>query len=108
MLVFRSTADQVGLADWLLGQLDQPAGQQGPAPHQQQLAAAWARSDSEARVFYLTHAGTGQGLLDIANAIRKTARVPRIFPCAQAKAVAVRGSASQMAQAASLIAELDK
>lgn len=34
----------------VVGQLDQPAGQQGPAPHQQPL--------SEAHVFYLTHAGT--------------------------------------------------
>jgi type II secretory pathway component GspD/PulD (secretin) len=88
VLVFRSTADQVGLTDWLVGQLDQPAGQQGPAPHQQQLAAAWARSDSDA--------------------VRKTAKTPRVYPCAQVKAVTVRGSASQMAQAASLIAELDK
>ena len=108
VLVFRSSSDQVALADWLVGQLDQPSGKQGPAPHQQQLAAAWARTDSEAQVFYLTHAGTPQALLDIANAVRTTAKTPRIYPCAQAKAVAVRGSASQMEQAASLIAELDK
>jgi type II secretory pathway component GspD/PulD (secretin) len=108
VVVLRSTADQVALGEWLIGQLDQPAGQQGPAPHQQQLAAAWARSDSEARVFYLTHADTAQAMMDIANAVRKTAKVPRIFTCAQAKAMAVRGTASQMAQAASVIAELDK
>ncbi|MDR3702214.1 MAG: hypothetical protein P4L56_21385 [Candidatus Sulfopaludibacter sp.] len=108
VLVFRSSADQVAFAEWLVGQLDQPAGQQGPAPHQQQLAAAWARSDSEARVFYLTHADTAQAMMDIANAVRKTAKVPRIFTCGQVRAMAVRGSASQMEQAASLIAELDK
>jgi len=108
VLVFRSTADQVALADWLVSQLDQPAGQQGPAPHQQELAAAWARSDSEARVFYLTHDRNAQGLQDLVNAVRQTAKTPRIYPCAQAQAVAFRGSAGQVAQAAGLIAELDK
>lgn len=105
ILVMRGTADQVAVGEWLLGQLDLAASQQGPAPHEQQVASQW---DPVARVFYLSHADTPRALQEIVNAVRATAKVQRVWPCNQPKALAVRGSADQVSQAASLIAQLDK
>jgi type II secretory pathway component GspD/PulD (secretin) len=104
ILVVRGTAESVAVAEWLLGQLDQPAGQQGPAPHEQQL-----KSQSEGvHVFYLSHADTPQAVQEIANAVRTTANVNRVWPCNQSKALAVRGSAEQVKEVEKLIAQLDR
>lgn len=105
VLLFRGNADSVALAEWLVNQLDLPAGQQGPAPHEQQLNT---RFDKVARVFYLTHAGSAQALQQIVTSVRTEAKVARIYPCSQPQALAVRGTADQISAAADLIAQMDR
>lgn len=105
IIVMRGSAESVAVGLWMLGQLDQPAGGQGPAPHEQPVTTP---GENVARVFYLSHAGTVQALQSIAGAVRGTAAIEKAFPCSQPNALAVRGSTDQMKQAAALITQLDK
>jgi len=105
LLVFRGDADSVALAEWLVSELDQPAGQPGPAPNVQQLTARW---DPVARVFYLAHATSPAAVQEIVNSVRAQTHVTRIYPCNAPKALALRGSADQVTAAANLIAQLDR
>ncbi|HWC98579.1 MAG TPA: secretin N-terminal domain-containing protein [Candidatus Sulfopaludibacter sp.] len=100
-VVLRGPAPYVEVAEWLVGQLDVAGDQPAPGPHEQEVKAPY---DPVARVFYLHHA-QAQTLV---RALRTTVSVRRIFPCAQAKALAMRGTADQMAQAEKLIAQLDQ
>jgi type II secretory pathway component GspD/PulD (secretin) len=104
-LVIRGEPQTVAVAEWLVGQLDQTANQQGPSPHEQ---AVKGRTDSVARVFYLTHAQSPAAMLLVANTLRADLKVQRIFPCLQVRALSIRGSAEQLSEAEKLIAELDR
>jgi hypothetical protein len=59
-------------------------------------------------VYYFTHGETQQDLQEIINLIRTTADTQRIFPYAARSAIALRGSAAQIALAEWLIQKLDK
>ncbi len=108
-VVFRGTAEQIPLAEWVISQIDQAIGQQGPAPHQQQFMMPWDPShETQVRVFYFSHANTPAAIQEIVNAVRVNAQINRVFPCNQPKAIVVRGSADQVSKAADLVAQLDK
>ena len=108
VVVFRGTTEQVALGEWLLGQVDLAAGQQGPAPHQQLFTAPWDKSTSQARVFYFAHAESPQAIQEITNAVRVNAHINRAYPCMGTRLLALRGSPEQIAQAADLISQLDR
>ena len=105
VIVVRGEPQMVAVAEWLVGQLDQPANQQGPSPHEQEVKA---RYDPVARVFYLSHAQSSTAIQELTNTLRATVKLQRIFPCVQAGAVSVRGTAEQVSQAEKLIAGLDR
>jgi type II secretory pathway component GspD/PulD (secretin) len=104
-LVVRGEPQTVAVAEWLAGQLDQPANQQGPSPHEQ---AVKGRTDSVARVFYLSHTQSLGGLQVLANTLRTNVKIQRIFACTQVSAVSLRGTAEQVSEAEKLIAQLDR
>jgi hypothetical protein len=99
----RGNNQQITLAAWLVGQLNQPANVAAPAPHEYKLPG-----DDMARVFELTNPQTPQQLQEIATLIRSIGDIHRLFVCNDRRAVALRGTAEQLALAAWLVSELDK
>jgi hypothetical protein len=106
-VAMRGTAEEVGLADWLLQKLDQPtsrsagAGQnQGDAALQFQMSS----SGDAVRLFYLRNA-TIQVFQNVASEVRTAARAPKVFTYNALGAMAVRGTADQIAAARYLIDE---
>jgi hypothetical protein len=120
-IALRGRAGQVALLEWLLNALDVP--QDGPPAAtgrrpsvtyrymEPQLLPSGARNpaavagDTVARVFYLAHTETLQGVLEIVNTIRTIAEIQRVS--LYTKAVASRGTASQDALAEWLLNDLD-
>ena len=88
----------MALVNWLLKELDGPGGQGtkefklGGAGNQNQMA----------QVAYV-NAGTPEGLQETVNAIRTETKMVRVFPFHAQSAVAMRGTADQLAQAQQVI-----
>jgi uncharacterized protein YukE len=99
----RGTGQQMSLAAWLVDQLNQPAHTAAPAPHEYKLPG-----DDGARVFELTYPQTPQQLQEIVTILRSIGDIRRLFVCNDRRAVALRGTAEQVALAAWLVTELDK
>jgi hypothetical protein len=102
-IALRGTADQIAIAEWLFNDLDKPS--HNADTHEYRLPGA---SDDVVRVFYLTHAGTPQRLQEIATQVRSMAEIRRLFVYNVPSALALRGTAGQIALADRLIAERDK
>jgi hypothetical protein len=60
------------------------------------------------RVFYLPHSGTVQHFQEIATFVRSTTQIRRAFTYNAPRALTLRGTADQIAQANQLIQERDK
>ena len=104
------TANQLALAGWLLPQLDRPSQppaqpSQSPSTLEYRLAGS---ADAVARVFYLTHTPTPQGMQEIINSIRSILEVQRVVANNALQAVVLRGTAAQVAASERLINGLDK
>jgi hypothetical protein len=102
-IALRGTADQIAIAEWLFNDLDK--GSQNPGAHELRLPGG---GDDVLRVFYLTHARTSQQLQEIATQVRSMAEIRRLFIYNAPSAMALRGTASQIALADRLIKERDK
>ena len=101
-IILRGTVEMVGLAEWLIHTLDQPA--QPAAKTEYQLPA---RGEA-ARIFYLIHANSPEEVQQIATSVRKTAYLQRLFVYNHQKALAVRGTVGQIATAERLLEELNR
>ena len=105
-VAMRGTAEQVALAEWLFNELNQPVKQRPDAgPHEYRVPGA---RDDVVGVFYLTHAPTLQRFQEIATHVRSTTEVRRLFTYNAPRAVALRGTAEQLAMAGRLIKESDR
>ena len=105
-LALRGTDDQIALAEWLLQALDQAANAQpDAAPREYRPSAS---TDDVVRVFTLTHAATAQRVQEVATEVRTATGVPHLFIYNPARALALRGTVAQIAQADLLIKERDK
>jgi len=104
-LVIRGTAAQVGLAEWLVKELEPKASPSsaeyrvvpGDQPHDENVV----------RVLYLTHAGSVQDFQKTATQIRSATNITRMFTYNTGRALAVRGTADQIALAERLAIDLD-
>lgn len=103
VIVMRGPAQQVALADWLLGQLDQPAGTAVKADPLEYQYNDGPRGSSVARVFFLKTADSPQKLQEIVNEVRTATRIQRFFPIGQITAIAARGTPDQISQAEQLL-----
>jgi hypothetical protein len=109
-VVLRAGPAQVALAAWLLNALDKPANWQPPAdqnPARYQYQADYPGSKGETdfvRIFYLAPDITQEGLSALANQIRVSVGVQRLFASTVHHAVALRGNASQVTAAEQLVA----
>jgi hypothetical protein len=110
-VVFRSTAAQAALAEWVLNALDKPNGWQPPAGqnpvayqyNEDPSPTGGGSSVSFVRVFYLP-AVTPQDLQAIANQLRTSTGCQRLMAAGEHDVVALRGTASQTAAAEQLVA----
>lgn len=100
VLAVRASEAQLELAAWLIDDLTKSDA--GAGAHEYRMQGA---DDGAVRVFYLPAAVTPQGLQQAAAAVRKTAKVPRVFTYSERKAVAMRGTPEQAASAARAIEE---
>lgn len=103
-LALRGTSGQIALAEWLFDELDRPRDQERVGRKYRMPGGG----DDSVRVFYVTHADTPQRLQEIAVHVRSKAGVRRLFIYNAPKAMALRGTVDQMAQAERLIKEWDR
>ncbi|MDP8979203.1 MAG: hypothetical protein M3O35_01285 [Acidobacteriota bacterium] len=105
-IVFRGSAAQIELADWLVNNLDIPANV--PEPAKRQFTMATTEPDNAVRVFYVAHAGSDQSFQELATLVRTIGDVRRLFTYNAPRAIAVRGTAEQMGLAEWLVDQLDQ
>src|SRR5262249_40436525 len=103
LLAVRGTEDQMGLAEWLVKELDQP--EDGSSVREYRIRGG---SDDLARVFYLAHRSRPQEIHELLATIRTTTGIDRMFAVSARKAVTLRATPQQIAAAERLIQELDK
>jgi hypothetical protein len=104
-LVIRGTDVQMGLAEWLVKELEpksSPTSAEfqvvpGDLPHDQNVV----------RVLYLTHTASTRDFQKAATQIRTATNITRVFTYNGGKALAVRGTADQTAMADRLAKNLD-
>lgn len=91
-LVMRASDGQIALANWLLKELDGPDGQ-GTKEFQ-----VGGPGNQVAQVAYV-NAATPQSLQETVNQIRSETQILRVYPFNPQRAVAMRGTADQLARA---------
>jgi len=108
VMTVRGNASQIALAEWLVSQLDQPAGQaaRSAASHEYRPSGA---ADDVVRIFYPAHTGTPQGLAELATDVRSIAGLAKVLMVhLQSTAIIVRGTTAKIALAEWLVNELDQ
>jgi hypothetical protein len=100
-LVVRDTAAQIQLAEWLVKELEQPA---APSSHEYRIPGG---KDDVVHVLYLAQTGSVPAFQKAATQIRTATQMNRVFTCNTPKALAVRGTADQIAMAERLAKDLD-
>jgi type II secretory pathway component GspD/PulD (secretin) len=108
-VIMRGSADQIAMAEWLVGELDQPAGgnsalSQDAAGHEFQVPD----SDQIVHVFHFTDSTTAQQFVDIAAQARRTQKLEQVYICYSQRALSVRGTLDQIALTEQLIQEMMK
>lgn len=105
-LVMRGTDAQMKLAEWLVNELKPK-----PSPSSAEYRVVpgdMAHDENVVRVLYLTHTGTVQDFQKAATQIRTATNITRIFTYNGSRALAVRGTADQVAMAERMAAQLDQ
>jgi hypothetical protein len=112
ILTMRGTADQAAMADWLIGEIETSAA----APRRHSASVLYhlpsnpgpAPNENTMQVFYVGNAATVQSFQETATLLRTIADVRRVFTYNTPRAVAVRGTADQIALAAWLFDRVDR
>ena len=103
-LAVNGNPTQIAVAEWLFTELDR---QTVPDSVSQEFKVA-NNADDVVHVFYLPNTATIQDFQEVATTIRTIAEIRRVFTFNTPRALAVRGSADQVAAAAFMIHELDQ
>ncbi len=101
-MIVRGTPERLKLAEWLVTELDQKPRTAYAAS--QQYVMPDETLDSFVKVFFAAHLPEVQQLQELAVRVRTTTMVRRIFTYNTPRALAVRGTANQIARASELIA----
>ena len=104
-IALRGPADRVALAAWLVSELDKPAGAApgAVAPHEYLLPND---PQNVVRVFYLASSQSAESLRKLATQVHEATGVGRLFVYGRLSALAVRGTAGQVATAQKMIEEM--
>jgi hypothetical protein len=100
-IAVRGTPEQIQLAQWLVTQLDKPAASTS-APGDFRML-----NGDIVKIFYLPSAESPAQLQQIAVKVRQTTAVPRLFTYNAPKAMAIRGTSTQIEEAARMVKELN-
>jgi hypothetical protein len=101
VITLRGSSQQMALSAWLIREVDSPASQEGA----REYSFAEGGDENTVRVFHLKHTETPQQLQQLATYVRSTSKVRRLFTYNAPKAMALRGTAEQVAVAAQLVKE---
>jgi hypothetical protein len=105
-LVFRGTPEQMEAAQWLIAELDH-APAPGPRASPEFRMEGTRHNDNVARVYYLNETVSVSDFQELATLIRSLAEIRRVFMFNPHKAVALRGTATQMEMAQWMVTELN-
>ena len=108
-IAIRGTTDEVAFAEWLFNEIDQPRNGESShasAPYNYRDSMT-TENASSVRVFYLHHTATVQDFQKIADTIRTTTGIRRLFTYTSAHALALRATLDQVEQAQRLLTQLD-
>lgn len=100
----RGTASQIAIAEFLFTELDR---QTVPDSVTQEFRVS-NNADDVVRLFFLPHTATVKDFQEVATTVRTIVEAPRVFTYNTPRALAVRGSADQVAAAEFLVRELDQ
>jgi len=100
----RGTASQIAIAEFLFTELDR---QTVPDSVTQEFRVS-NNADDVVHIFFAPHTATVQDFQEVATTVRTIAEIRRVFTCNTPRALAVRGTADQVATTAFLIRELDQ
>ncbi len=104
-LTIQGTAAQIELAAWLFGALDLPTPSQEFGTREYRPPNG---GDDVVRVFYVAHIEPVQNLQEVATTVRSIGTIRRLFTYNALRAVALRGTAGQIALAGWLLQEFDQ
>ena len=104
----RGTADQIAATEFLIRELDQPAGAKRTDSREYRMTDTVMHDDGVVRVFYLPYTATVQQFQEIATMIRTIAEIRRVFTYNAPRAMIVRGTADQLLLADWMVHELAK
>lgn len=104
-LVVRGPASQIAVSEYLINSLDVVKGSVTTTAEYQYQAPG--QGSQVARVFYLAHATTPQSVQEILTVIRTVADIQKIFNFTPLNALAIRGTANDIAVCDFLIQSLD-
>jgi hypothetical protein len=98
LIAVRASAERIAALEWLLGQLDRPAGNRpDPLFQHYKLTDAPEGRDNTLAVLFLNQSDTPQQLQETANVTRSLVEINRLFPSAANRAIAVASSETQVA-----------
>jgi hypothetical protein len=98
------TASQIAIAEFLFTELDR---QIVPDSVTQEFQVS-GNADDVVRLFFLHNMATVQNFQEVATTVRTITEIRRVFTCNTPRALAVRGTADQIAAAEFIVHELDQ
>ena len=107
-IVLRGSEGTVAFSEWIVDQLNLPAQQKPDATAREYTLTTNARSESAARVNYLTNVTTIRGIQEILSTLRTVGEIHKIFNYTNQRALILRGNDTDIARAEWLIQNLDQ
>jgi hypothetical protein len=105
-MTVRGPASRVAVAEWTFGELDRPAQPSTPNSDMHEFRPA-GTTDTIVSVYYLSRIATPQGMQEVVNAARSITDTNIMFPVNAARAIVMRGTASQLAMGKWVFQQLD-
>ena len=94
-MIVRGTSDQMALTAWLIKELSKPAASEASSTYT--YSDVYHDGENQVRVFYVKDAATVAAFQQVATQIRTATKIRRVFTYNATKAMAVRGTAAQLA-----------
>ncbi|HEY6330853.1 MAG TPA: hypothetical protein VI756_16095, partial [Blastocatellia bacterium] len=107
-IVTRGSSDQMSFVDWLLPLMDRPVDAKPQHSISGQYTFPDPHDDGTSRIFYVGYAATIQDFQSLATSLRTIAQIRRVYTYNAARAIALRGTESELSMAESLFNILDQ
>lgn len=105
-MAVRGTADQIAAVDFMVQELDQPANAKRTDSREYPMIDPQNHGETAVRVFYLPYTSTPQQFQEVATLIRTVEEIRRVYTYNAARALVLRGTPAQVADAAWIAHEL--